>query len=218
MIQSNRVRVVGIALLSILVASCESSPKGLSPQGPYLLINPSAATLDVGEVAPFKAVFGTADATPTWSSSNEAVATVSATGVVTALQPGFTTLIATGPGGVKNSASVSVVAVVPSIQLASGTAITIASAAARGSSVLYRIFVPTGSTKLVVTLTGGTGDADIYVRAGTPPTFSSYTCASENAANAETCTINNPPKGTYYILVGLWDPYAGASLKATVTP
>ena len=38
------------------------------------------------------------------------------------------------------------------------------------------------------------------------------------AGNAESCTVTNPGAGTWYIFVAVWDPYAGATLKATVTP
>jgi len=36
--------------------------------------------------------------------------------------------------------------------------------------------------------------------------------------NDESCTVDNPGKGTWYIFVAVWDPYAGATLTATVTP
>jgi serine protease len=152
----------------------------------------------------------------TWTTNNAAVATVNGSGLVTAVAPGFAAITAT-LGGESRSAGVTV----PTLQgtaLSDNVGLTIASSAARGSIVLYRIFVPTGSTNLTVTLAGGTGDADIYVRRATPPTLSSFTCASENAANGEICSITNPAKGTWYIAVAVWDAYAGATLTANVTP
>ena len=50
-------------------------------------------------------------------------------------------------------------------------------------------------------LTSGTFDpatADLYVKAGSAPTSSSYTCRPYLSGNAETCTINSPAAGTYY--------------------
>jgi pseudolysin/vibriolysin len=87
--------------------------------------------------------------------------------------------------------------------------------------VLYRLFVPEGKTNVTFTLSGGTGDPDIYVRRGTPPTASASgsTCRSENDVGVtETCSIANPATGTWYVLINLFDPYAGWTLKGTYTP
>lgn len=99
-------------------------------------------------------------------------------------------------------------------QLTSGTAITAADARPRGSRLHWFITVPAGKTQLQVTFTGGTGDGDLYLfnPSGT------NVCTQENGGNAETCTIANPAAGVYRIRVEVWDPYAGATLRATVTP
>jgi len=103
--------------------------------------------------------------------------------------------------------------------LTSGVAVTgLSSTAARGSTRLWKIIVPAGKTNLSVTLSGGTGDVDLYIRQGTPPTVSSFACASENGGNNELCSVNNPAAGTWYVMLGLWDPYSGVTLRATVTP
>jgi Bacterial pre-peptidase C-terminal domain len=98
--------------------------------------------------------------------------------------------------------------------LASGTGITLASSRARDTYEIYRVNVPTGATQLRVTLTGGTGDADVEVYNST---FSTRLGSSGAAGNAETITVNNPPAGTVYIVVYVWDAYANATLTATVT-
>ena len=113
------------------------------------------------------------------------------------------------------SSSITVIAV-PA--LTSGTGVTIASSAARGTSLYRKITVPAGATSLTVTITGGTGDVDLYIRRGAVPTFTAYDCASEAGGNAESCVISNPAAGTYFIMLGLWDPYANATLRATVAP
>jgi hypothetical protein len=101
--------------------------------------------------------------------------------------------------------------------LQSGVAVTgVADARARGSRLFYRVNVPAGATQLRVTFSGGTGDGDLYLRPGSATAASA--CSSENAANAETCTITNPAAGVWYVMLEVWDPYAGATLTATITP
>ncbi len=86
-------------------------------------------------------------------------------------------------------------------------------------SSIYTVAIPAGTTKLVVNTSGGTGDADLYVRAGAAPTTTSYTCRPYLSGNTETCTINNPVAGTtYYIGVRAYSSYSGVNMKATRTP
>ena len=97
--------------------------------------------------------------------------------------------------------------------------VNLPSVATGGVSSNYTVAIPAGTTKLVVAISGGTGDADLYVRAGAAPTTSSYTCRPYLGGNAETCTINNPASGsTYYINVRAYSAYSGVNLKATRTP
>ncbi|MFD0725332.1 pre-peptidase C-terminal domain-containing protein [Lysobacter brunescens] len=86
-------------------------------------------------------------------------------------------------------------------------------------SSTYTVSIPAGTTKLVVDISGGTGDADLYVRAGSAPTTSSYNCRPYLNGNTETCTVNNPVAGTtYYIAVRAYSSYSGVTMKATRTP
>jgi microbial collagenase len=161
------------------------------------------------------ATFNGQPVTVTWESQDATIATVSATGLVTALKPGFTAITARTSDQQTRSASITVIAV-PT--LTSGTAVTISGTGARGTQGFRKIAVPAGATNLRVTITGGSGDVDLYVRHGAVPTTTNNACASENAGNVETCNIANPAAGTWFLLLYLWDPYAGATLTATVTP
>lgn len=88
-----------------------------------------------------------------------------------------------------------------------------------GWSSTYTVSIPSGTTKLVVATSGGTGDADLYVRKDAAPTSTSYTCRPYTSGNAETCTINNPAAGsTYHIRVRAYSTYSGVNLKATRSP
>lgn len=75
--------------------------------------------------------------------------------------------------------------------------------------------VITTSSELTVELSGGSGDADLYVRLGAPPTTSNYDCRPYLAGNNETCTFDPASSGTYYIMVRAYSSYSGATLTTT---
>ncbi|TQV88172.1 trypsin-like serine protease [Aliikangiella coralliicola] len=80
----------------------------------------------------------------------------------------------------------------------------------------YTIEVPAGATNLSFTLTGGSGDADLYVRQGQAPLVdnSSWNCRPFKSGN-ETCTEANPTAGTWHVgLVG-YTAYSNVTLKAS---
>ncbi|MEE7566550.1 peptidase S8, partial [Xanthomonas sp. Kuri4-3] len=62
---------------------------------------------------------------------------------------------------------------------------------------------------------GGSGDADLYVRAGSAPTDAAYACRPYLSGNAETCTLNAPAAGTYYIRVKAYSSFSGVTLSAS---
>lgn len=98
--------------------------------------------------------------------------------------------------------------------LASGTAQSVT--LATGASKLYYITVPSGKTSLTFTLSGGTGDGDLYARMTTAPTTTSYTKKSNGATNTETITFSAPAAGTYYLLVNAYAAVGSANVKAVV--
>lgn len=86
---------------------------------------------------------------------------------------------------------------------------------AASSTQYWQITVPASASKLTVTLSGGSGDADLYVRKGSRPTTSTYTCRSWNSGNSETCGISAPGAATYYVMVRGYSAFSGATLKAS---
>ena len=100
--------------------------------------------------------------------------------------------------------------------LCSGVAVALPSVATGGVSSNYTIAVPAGKTSVVFTISGGTGDADLYVNLGSAPTTTTYTCRPYTTGNAETCTFNAPTAGTYYVNVRAYAGYSGVSLKGTI--
>ncbi|WP_338848146.1 S8 family serine peptidase [Massilia sp. W12] len=89
---------------------------------------------------------------------------------------------------------------------------------ALNSSTTYTMAVTAGATKLKFVTSGGTGDADIYVKFGSAPTTSSYDCKSDGSTNTETCSIATAKAGTYYVLVKGYKAYSGMSLTGSFTP
>lgn len=102
----------------------------------------------------------------------------------------------------------------PDTGLKNGVAVT-GIAGASSSTQYWTVNVPAGTSSLVVNITGGTGDADLYVRQGSQPTTSSYNCRPYLSGNSETCTISSPVAGTYHVMIRGYSAYTGVSLKAT---
>ena len=79
----------------------------------------------------------------------------------------------------------------------------------------YTVTVPAGKTNLTVTTSGGTGDADLYVRRGSKPTTTTYDCRPYKTGNAETCTFTNPVAATYHIGIRAYSAVTGLTLKTS---
>ncbi len=100
--------------------------------------------------------------------------------------------------------------------LAKGVAKTGLSGAA-GSEQFFTIDVPAGATGLSFTMSGGTGDADLYTRRGAKPTTSTYDCRPYRTGNSETCTVASPATDTYHVMIRAYSAYSGVSLVADYT-
>ncbi len=88
--------------------------------------------------------------------------------------------------------------------------------ASSGSDVNYTMDVPTGATNISFTISGGTGDADMYTKFGSAPTDSSYDCRPYKSGNNESCT-GTQTGGTYYIRVKAYSTFSGVSLTGSYT-
>ncbi|MEO1574237.1 MAG: S8 family peptidase, partial [Pseudomonadota bacterium] len=90
--------------------------------------------------------------------------------------------------------------------------------ASRNNWNRFTINVPSGMSTLTVQISGGSGDADLYVRRGSAPSTSSYDCRPYRNGNSETCTFNNPGSGTWHIGIRAYRTYSGVNLNATWEP
>ncbi|WP_437924028.1 trypsin-like serine protease [Sorangium sp. So ce291] len=80
----------------------------------------------------------------------------------------------------------------------------------------FTINVPAGTPMLNVHSSGGTGNADLYVRYGSQPTTSIFDCRPFMNDSNESCNFNNPAAGTWHVsLRGASSSFSGVSLKST---
>ncbi|MEW4367530.1 pre-peptidase C-terminal domain-containing protein, partial [Aliikangiella maris] len=86
--------------------------------------------------------------------------------------------------------------------------------ASSGQELLFTFEVPSGATDIKFDMSGGTGDADLYVKFGSAPTDSSYDCRPYKSGNAESCT-GSQTGGTYYVRLKAYSTFSGVSIKAS---
>jgi len=87
--------------------------------------------------------------------------------------------------------------------------------ASQGSWLNFQLEVPVGQSSLQVTMSGGSGDADLYVRRGVNPTIARYDCRPYRSGNSEACNVSNPAAGTWFVRVRAFRSFSGVSLQAT---
>ncbi|AOD14200.1 S8 family peptidase [Xanthomonas fragariae] len=87
--------------------------------------------------------------------------------------------------------------------------------AAAGGSLYYQINVPAGTRSLRVALSGGSGNADLSLRAGALPTETAYSCRTATIGNADSCTLSTPAPGVYYVRVKATLAFSAVNLVAT---
>ncbi len=89
---------------------------------------------------------------------------------------------------------------------------------ARRAWKYYSVTLNGDYADLKVTISGGSGDADLYVRQGAQPTTSSYNCRPYLNGNNETCNFTNPASTTWHIGIRGYTAASGVTLRYTATP
>ncbi|MBS0487884.1 MAG: PPC domain-containing protein [Proteobacteria bacterium] len=201
------------ASMSIAQGASGSSTVAVSPLNGFTgSVALSASGLPAGVTASFNPASTTGSSTLTLSASSTAAtgtATVTLTGTSGTLTHTTTLnliVTASSGGGCTPSGTV----------LCSGSTVSGLSAATGKWSPYYSIVVPSGASSLTVSISGGSGDGDLYVRKSYHPTLSSYTCRPYLTGNNETCTLGSPAAGTYYMAVEAYAAYSGVTLKVTI--
>jgi vibriolysin len=85
---------------------------------------------------------------------------------------------------------------------------------ATSSNQYWRITTPAGKT-LKISISSGTGDADLYTRFGSRPTTSTYSCRPYLTGNTESCTTTSTQAGDYYVMIRGYQTFSGVRLIAS---
>ena len=80
----------------------------------------------------------------------------------------------------------------------------------------YSVEAPANATNVSVTISGGTGDADLYVRKDAKPTLTSYTCRPWRNGNSEKCSETNSVVTTWHVGVYGYAAVTGLNLEINV--
>jgi hypothetical protein len=151
-----------------------------------------------------------------WTSSTDGSLGTGAS-VARALSVGPHTITArvTDTGGLSATATISVTITGTAIPLTNGVPVTGIADSVTGNFKYYSLVVPAGQSTLTFTISGGTGDADMFVNFGATPTDTVYQCRPYLSGNAETCTFTPPQTGTYYVGLRGYSAYSGVTLTGT---
>ncbi|MCL6270940.1 S8 family serine peptidase [Sansalvadorimonas sp. 2012CJ34-2] len=95
-----------------------------------------------------------------------------------------------------------------------GVAVTDLSTTDEGQQLFFRLEVPPGASDLNRSITGGTGDADLYVHRSRRPTIEKYDYAPYQSGNEESVDVSSPAAGTWYIMLDAYKPFTGLTLEA----
>lgn len=73
------------------------------------------------------------------------------------------------------------------------------------------------ASTLTVTLSGGAGNADLFVRFGELPSPTDFDCSSVTGGNEESCVIDDPAGGTWFAMLSGTSAFSGATLSGDLT-
>lgn len=82
----------------------------------------------------------------------------------------------------------------------------------------YTLDLAAGYSDLNITMSGGSGDADMYVTFGSQSTTSSYDCRPYETGNNENCSFSAPQAGTWYIDIYGYRAASGVTLNVKANP
>jgi len=100
----------------------------------------------------------------------------------------------------------------PDVVLTNGTAIPDLANTTVGNMLFYKLDVPAGQSTLTFSISGGTGDADMYVQFGVHPSESIYQCRPYLNGNSETCVFTAPQAGSWFVGLRAYSAYSGVTL------
>ena len=106
------------------------------------------------------------------------------------------------------------VATPPATSTALSNGVTLTGISGASASLKYYHLDVPASRASTFTISGGTGDADMYVRIGSQPTTTSYTCRPYKAGNAESCSIAAQTTAQrMHVMLNAYSTYSGVTIK-----
>jgi hypothetical protein len=208
-------RLLSCVVVAALVVACnDDGPSGSDDPG--LVVDPQFFGVLEEDTVRLEATLNGQPHAVTWDVQHDSIAEVEADGLVTGKRAGYTAVTATSTTNpnLKRSSSITVI---PVPVLTPGTALT-GLGGATNTRRYFKITVPAGKTELKIEMSGGTGDADMYVLFNGLPDTDSWDCRPFAGGNAETCTFANPSAGTWFIMLEAFATYANVRLLGTLTP
>ncbi len=187
---------------------------GTHPRGKTTNVVPALSSNAMTSIEMGAAIFYRANTACLGSSSNFAAArtcTVDAAtflygaAAATSISEAWTAVGVGGSGGGGGGGTYTQIGVVNNISVGSK----------KWSTTTWTQATPAGATKLKIEISGGAGDADLYVRFGSAPTSASYTCRPYLQGNNEVCEFIPPQNGTYYIRLYGFAASSGITLKTS---
>jgi leucyl aminopeptidase len=87
--------------------------------------------------------------------------------------------------------------------------------AASKEETIFTFEVPVDASSLSFKTSGGSGDADLYIKFDVEPTLRNYDCKSTSSTSNETCDITSIEAGTYHVMVQAWNKISNVSLTGS---
>ncbi len=82
-----------------------------------------------------------------------------------------------------------------------------------GAELFFQLDVPAGANEVSFLMSGGSGDADLYVKKGSQVSRSNYDCRPYATGNDESCAGSGP--GVYYVMVRGYTDFTGVTLRSS---
>ena len=85
----------------------------------------------------------------------------------------------------------------------------------QGQQFAHTICIPNSASNVTIRISGGFGDADLYVREGSTPTLTNWDYRPYRTGNNETVNLPSGSKGEWRIMVNGYSSFQSASLWVT---
>jgi len=85
---------------------------------------------------------------------------------------------------------------------------------ATNSPAYFAVLLPAGLASIEIQTSGGSGNADLFVRAGNWPTSTQFDASSTLPGNQETASIDHPPAGWCYVMLAPTQPFSDVQVLA----